>query len=393
MTRAGTRAARAGLNRPLQESPRPEVQPVYLSSVYTFADVDDVEEYYGARPEGRYLYGRSGHPNRAELERAVADLEHAHGALATSSGMAAIAAVALGTLTAGDRVLLSTDVYGGTLELFRTVLQRFGVGCDFADCTDLDAVSGAITPRTRWVICESSSNPLLAVPDIAALASCAHEHGARLLVDNTFATPLLVRPLELGADAVLHSATKYLSGHSDVSAGVVCADRQTIRDIEAAAVTVGLVLSPFDAWLATRGLRTLALRMRTACANAQALAQMCDRHPGVRETLYPGLAQHPQHALATKQFGGLYGAIVSIRLEDDRERVNRFMRRLSEIPFAPSLAGAATSLSHPETTSHRAFTVSERRERGITEGLIRISVGIEETPDLLQEFTHALGED
>lgn len=393
MTQAGTRAARAGLNRPLREAPRPEVQPVYLSSVYTFEDVDDVEQYYAARPEGRYLYGRSGHPNRSELERAVADLEHAGAAVATSSGMAAITAVALGTLTAGDRVLLSTDVYGGTLELFRSVLGRFGVGCDFVDCTDLDAVERAIHARTRWIICESSSNPLLAVPDIRALAACAHAHGVRVLVDNTFATPLLVRPLELGADAVLHSATKYLSGHSDVSAGVVCADRDTISVIEAAAVTVGLVLSPFDAWLATRGLRTLALRMRAACANAQALAELCDRHPSVVETLYPGLPQHPQHALATAQFGKLYGAIVSIRLEDDRDRVNRFMRRLSEIPFAPSLAGAATSLSHPETTSHRAFTKDERRARGISEGLIRVSVGIEETSDLLEEFTHALDED
>ncbi|MCY0877013.1 MAG: aminotransferase class I/II-fold pyridoxal phosphate-dependent enzyme [Firmicutes bacterium] len=386
-----TASARTAKTDPEAEWPRPETQPIYQTSVFTFTDVDDVMEYYASRPAGRYLYSRNGNPNVTAVEDAVATLEGAEAACFSASGMGAISAAVMAMCQAGDNVLVSQDIYGGTLVFLRQVLASYQVKVTLADFTDLASVAAILAESTvRLLIAESLTNPLMRVPDIGRLADLAHSRGAVLLIDNTFATPLAVHPLALGADLVAHSATKYMGGHSDVSGGVVCGSLSQIDRVRAVITAVGSNLSPSDAWLIARGLKTLPLRFAKQCTNATQLASFFAAHPAVHATWHPSLTSHPEHAHAKATLQGYYGAIVTIQLADDIAVVNRFMRALPEIPFAPSLAGVTTSLSHPWTTSHRGFSEDERRAFGISEGLVRVSVGIEHIDDLLQEFGRGL---
>lgn len=385
-----TTSARTGERNRDAEWPRPETQPIYQTSVFAFDDVDDVVDYYASRPSGRYLYSRNGNPNVTTVEEVIARLEGAEAACFAASGMGAISAAVLAVCKAGDHILVSQDIYGGTLVFLRNVLANFQVSLTLADFTDLERVDAALAQRPVLLIAESLSNPLMRIPDIAALAKRAHEVGAVLMVDNTFATPLGLKPLALGADLSVHSATKYMGGHSDVGGGVVCGDGKWIDRIRGVVTAVGSNLAPFDAWLIARGIKTMPLRFERACANARLLAAYLSESPVISRVWHPSRPDHPEHDRAVSMMPDLCGAIVTIALPDSLEQVNRFMRAIPTIVFAPSLAGVTTTLSHPWTTSHRGFSEEERRAFGITEGLVRISVGIEQIDDLRNEFAEGL---
>ena len=373
----------------------PKVTPIYQTSVFKFEDLDDAEAYFD-EPGSRYLYSRNGNPNAEELADKINALEGGAGALVTGSGMAAILAAVLTYCAAGDHVLCAEDIYGGSAALLSQELSRLGIGVSYVPFADLAYAEG-LRPhrraRTRMMLCETMSNPLLRVADLRAVAAACAALEIKLVVDNTFATPVLTRPLALGADLSLHSVTKYLAGHSDVTAGaVVAADPADAARLRQLGVVLGLTLSPMEAWLAARGLKTLRLRMAQHGENAQRVAGFLVRQPAVREVYYPGLPTHPEHALAVGQGAGRgFGGVVTMRLADDRASVNEFMRRTRRFPFAPSLAGVDSSCSHPLTTSHRALTVAQRAKLGISLGLVRLSVGIEDADELLADLGQALG--
>jgi cystathionine beta-lyase/cystathionine gamma-synthase len=369
----------------------PKTTPIYQTSVFTFEDLNDLELYF-EQPDQNYMYTRYGNPNSDELAEEVNKLEGGAGAVATSSGMSAILAAVLTYCQSGDHVLCAEEIYGGSAALLSQELTRMGIAVTYVPSDTLYTLGGFVQPNTKLLLAETMSNPLLQMVDLKRLATETKRTGIKLVVDNTFATPVITRPLALGADMVIHSVTKYLSGHSDVTAGVVIAS--TAEDSERSKQimrTYGLNLSPFESWLAARGLKTLKLRMRQHCTNAQAVAEMLAGHPNVKQVWYPGLSQHPQHGLAKEQGNGLFGGMLSFKLKDDQlETVNAFMQALQHIPFAPSLAGVSTSISHPLRTSHRSLSPEQQQKLGITLGLIRLSVGIEETEELLADVKQAL---
>ena len=372
----------------------PKITPIYQTSVFKFEDLDDVEAYYN-EPGSRYLYSRNGNPNADELADKLNALEGGAGAAVTGSGMAAILAAILTYCAAGDHVLCAEDIYGGSAALLSQELSRLGIGVSYVPFADLPHAAG-LRPhrqaRTRMLLCETISNPLLRVADLRAVAAACRALEIKLVVDNTFATPVLTRPLALGADLSLHSVTKYLAGHSDVTAGaVVAADPADAARLRQLGVVLGLTLSPMEAWLAARGLKTLRLRMAQHGENAQRVAAFLVGQPAVREVYYPGRPTHPEHALAAAQGAGGFGGVVTMRLADDRAAVNGFMRRTRRFPFAPSLAGVDSSCSHPFTTSHRALTAPQQAKLGISLGLVRLSVGIEDADELLADLGQALG--
>ncbi|RTQ50698.1 aminotransferase class I/II-fold pyridoxal phosphate-dependent enzyme [Hymenobacter gummosus] len=368
----------------------PKITPIYQSSVFKFQDLDELDEYF-ADTTSRYLYSRNGNPNSDELAEAVNQLEGGAGAVATSSGMAAIFAAVLAYCQAGDHVLCAADIYGGSAALLNAELSRLGITTTYVPFEQLYALEQYVQPTTRLLLAETISNPLLRVADLRRLAAHCHALGLKLVVDNTFASPVLTKPLLLGADISLHSVTKYVSGHSDVTAGVtVAADAEVAARLKQIGVFYGLTLSPMESWLAVRGLKTLRLRMREHSHNALAVARLLLGHPAVREVYYPGLPTHEQHALALEQGGGLCGGMLSFKLADDKEVVSRFMRRSRRFPFAPSLAGVDSSLSYPLGTSHRALTAEQQQALGITTGLVRLSVGIEPAEELLADLQQAL---
>jgi cystathionine gamma-synthase len=304
--------------------------------------------------------------------------------------MSAVAAIVLGLLKGGDHLVAGNQLYGRTLRLVSQELPRLGLSTDLVDATDVRAVEAAIRPNTRLLLVEVVSNPLLRVVDVAALAAVARARGVLLVVDNTFPTPLALRPLSLGADVVFHSVTKMLAGHSDVTLGAVCTSRELAPAVRDTIVTWGLNGSPFDCWLAERGMNTLELRVARANANAAALAELLSAHPAVRHVFYPGRADHPDHAVARRLFDEQFGSMVTFELAGGRDAVNRFMRSLDSIPFAPTLGDVSTTISHPAVTSHRGLTAEVREALGIREGTIRVSVGVEEFPVLEDEFRTAL---
>ncbi|MCA8832606.1 trans-sulfuration enzyme family protein [Hymenobacter pini] len=371
----------------------PKITPIYQTSVFKFEDLNELELYFG-EPGSRYMYSRNGNPNSDELAEAVNRLEDGAGAVATGSGMAAIFAAILTYCTAGDHVLCAADIYGGSAALLNQELSRLSISVTYVPFNDLTSNLVAYAqPQSRLLLCETISNPLLRVVDLQAAAAAAHALGLKLVVDNTFASPVLTNPLAFGADLVMHSVTKYLAGHSDVTAGAVVArtegDAARLKQI---GTLFGLTLSPMESWLAVRGLKTLRLRMNAHCYNAQAVAELLTQHPAVAEVFYPGLHTHAQHELASEQGAGRFGGMVSFRLADDSEEaVNRFIRASQRFPFAPSLAGVDSSLSYPVGTSHRALTEEQRQELGITVGLVRLSVGIEPVAELLTDLQQALG--
>ena len=353
--------------------------PLYQTS--TFAQ-DGIGQHRG------FEYARTNNPTRAAWERNITALEEGTDAIAFASGMAAIDALAR-LFSSGDHILLAEDMYGGTFRLFNAVLQRHGLQFDTVDMRQLDAVQAALRPTTRLLFTESPTNPLMTINDIAALSEIAHAAGALLAVDNTFASPYFQRPLTLGADIVIHSATKYLGGHSDVVHGVI-----VVRSIELAERlhflqnAVGAVPGPFDCWLLLRSVKTLALRMEQHQKNALAIAQLCQEHPAVLKVYYPGLPSHPQYELARRQMSG-YSGMLSIEL-GSRLNAERFINALEIITLAESLGGVESLVCHPATMTHASIPAEERSRRGITDGLVRLSIGIEDTSDLIEDVRHAL---
>jgi cystathionine beta-lyase/cystathionine gamma-synthase len=370
-------------------SSAPLVPPLYQSSVYALPDLDALDRISDGQEPG-FIYARDAHPNSRWLADQLAALESASWAVICGSGMAAITAGVLALTQQGDRLVASNRLYGRTTQLLGQELVRYGVATTFVDTADLDQVRAAL-PGAKGLLVETMSNPLVRLVDLEALVRLAHDQGCTLLVDNTFATPVLIRPLELGADLVVESLTKMIGGHSDVTLGLLCGRNDDLLPQLTALVSIwGLASNPFDCWLAARGLATLTLRMRTATANAAALADWLGGQAGVTQVIYPGRPDHPDHDLARRQFPDGRGNMLCFELRGGREAVNRFMRAAPGIPFSPSLGHTATTCSHPATTSHRYVSPAERRRQGISDGLIRLSVGIEDLLHIQQELARGL---
>jgi len=370
----------------------PLASPIFPSSVYRLPDLDALDRIVEGQEPG-FIYARDGHPNARGLESSLAELERGTWAVAAGSGMAAISAACLSILRAGDRIVASDQLYGRTSNLIKDQLPRFGVTSATVDINDLDQVSESLQSPTRLLVVETISNPLLRVANIPELAELAHRHSCLLLVDNTFATPVLFRPLENGADVVMESLGKMIGGHSDITLGALSGRDEALHSGIAAAVSAwGLSPPQLECWLAQRSLPTLELRMRAATANAAQLAQSLQGHSNLARVIYPGLVSHPDHALATKLLPQGCGNILSIELKGSgREAVNRFIQRASGIPFCPSLGDVSTTCSHPATTSHRYHSAEEKKRQGITDELIRLSIGIEPVDQILREIEKGLG--
>lgn len=337
-----------------------------------------------------YVYTRAGNPTRDALERCLADLEGGQRALAFASGMAATATV-LELLDAGSHLIAPFDGYGGTFRLLTEVRPRSaGLQVSFVDCCDLAAIEVAIRPDTRLLWLETPTNPLLRIQDLAAAAALARRHGIVTVVDNTFATPIFQRPLELGCDIVMHSATKYLGGHSDVLGGfLVTASEDLGRRLHTLRSMAGGVAGPFDSYLILRGIKTLALRMERHAANAQALAEFLAQHRRVKRVFHPGLATHPQQALARRQMSG-FGGMLSFEIAGGAEAARGFLNRLEVFTLAESLGGVESLAGYPATMSHSAMPAGQRRAAGIGDDLVRLSVGVEDVGDLLADVEQAL---
>ncbi|MEW6635909.1 MAG: cystathionine gamma-synthase [Actinomycetota bacterium] len=377
--RFATRAIHAG------QDPDPAtgatIVPIYQTSTYT-------QEAPG-RHKG-YEYSRTGNPTRTALEECIASLEGGRFGLAFASGLAATAAV-MSLLSPGDHVVAGDDLYGGTYRLFERVLREGnGLDFDFVDTTDPASVEEALRPETRLLWIETPTNPLLTLSDIRALSEMAHERGAVVAVDNTFASPYFQRPLELGADVVVHSTTKYMGGHSDVVGGAVVTSSEELRErIAFYQNAAGGVPGPFDAWLTLRGLKTLAVRMRQHEENALAVAEFLRDHPRVETVNYPGLPSHPQHELAKRQMSGFSG-MVSFTLEGGAEAAHAAVQRTRIFSFAESLGGVESLITHPASMTHAAIPRERREARGVTDGLLRLSVGIEDREDLIADLERAI---
>jgi cysteine-S-conjugate beta-lyase len=337
---------------------------------------------------GKYDYSRSGNPTREALEETIAALEGGVRGFAFSSGMAAISTAFL-LLSKGDHVLVTEDVYGGTYRMITEVLSRFGIEYTFVDMTDLHEVASHIRPNTKVIYVETPSNPLLKVTDIRGIVKLAKANGCLTFLDNTFMTPALQRPLDLGVDVVLHSATKFLSGHSDVVAGLaVVKDEELAKQLYKLQNAFGAVLGVQDAWLVLRGLKTLHVRLEQSSQSALKIARYLANHPKVEEVYYPGLTYHPGHAIQRYQASG-FGAVLSFRLADE-EAVRAFVKHVRIPVFAVSLGAVESILSYPAKMSHAAMPKEERERRGITDGLLRLSVGLEDANDLIADFEQAL---
>ena len=355
--------------------------PIYLSSTF--------RQFAPERHQG-YVYGRTGNPTRAVLEAALASVEEGRAGLAFSSGLGALTTL-LEAFPSGSRIVAGDDLYGGTWRLIDHHRRQFGIRSEFVDLGSDEVVDRLLAKPADLVYLESPSNPLLKVLDIRALARKAHRAGAVVVVDNTFATPALQHPIELGADIVLHSTTKYLGGHSDIIGGaLVFRERRLAKRYAWLQNAVGAVPSPFDSYLVLRGLRTLGVRMRAHGEAARAVALASERSPKVRRVHYPGLASHPQHRLARRQMDG-FGGIVSIDLRGGRKAAFRFLRGLKVFTLAESLGGVESLVDHPATMTHASVPEADRIAHGITDGLVRLSCGIEDPADLADDVRTALG--
>ncbi len=338
-----------------------------------------------------FEYSRSHNPTRFAFERAVADLEGGVAGFAFASGLAAISTV-LELLDAGDHLIASDDLYGGTFRLLDKVRQRSaGLQVSFVDLSDLDAVRAAIRPNTRLIWAETPTNPMLRLADLEAIAAIGRERGVITAADNTFASPWCQRPLEQGFDIVMHSVTKYINGHSDVVAGAIVVREEALAEkVRFLQNAVGGVLGPFDSFLALRGVKTLALRMERTCANALKIARWLEARSGVAKVIYPGLESHPQHALAMRQMGG-YGGIVTAVLDADLDGARAFLERVELFTLAESLGGVESLIEHPAIMTHASIPAVQRDMLGISDSLVRLSVGIEDADDLIADLDQALG--
>ena len=382
-----TLAARGG--RDVPSASRPLTPPIYQTNVYVFEDMDTVESVWESKTPG-FVYGRYGTGNHTMLEDLVAALEGAEAAVACSSGMGATTALLLGLLAPGDHLVSARDLYGSTSALLQDEGRRLGIETDFVDAAEPAAIMRAIRPSTRAVFVEAISNPLLRLVDVPALAPELTRRGIELIVDASMASPAVFRPLQHGATMVMHSLTKFISGHGDVTGGLVAGRAEPMARLRNAMIRAGTNLGPFDAWLATRGARTLAVRMERQSESALTLARGLERLPTVSRVWYPGLPSHPQHDLARRLLPRLSGAMVSFDLHGGAPAVERFMARARLLEFAPSFGDVATTWTYPARTSHRRVPDETKAAMGIGPGLIRMSVGLEDPADLMADLEAAV---
>ena len=372
-----TRAIRAGIRR----SPEGEHgEPIFTSSSFVFDSAEDAAAKFSGDVPGN-VYSRYTNPTVRTFEERLASLEHGESAVATASGMSAILAVCMAHLKAGDHVLCSHDVFGATIGLFENTLRKFGVDITFVPLTDIDAWRVASTPATKLLFLETPSNPMNAIADLSAMATLSREMGAILAIDNCFCTPVLQQPLLLGAELVTHSATKYLDGQGRVLGGAVVGRKSLIEPIVAFNRSCGPTMSAFNAWVMLKGLETLDIRMRAHCSNAQALAEWLAAQPEVRSVHYCGLPGHPGHDLATRQQSG-YGGVLAFEVEGNRAAAFRFINDTRMMSLTANLGDVKSTIVHPASTTHSRLTQSQRTLAGISDGLIRIAVGLEDLSDL-----------
>jgi len=362
--------------------------PIYETSVFAFTNTKGLIDVISERAEG-YLYTRYDNPTVRAVERKMAILEGSEDAAAFSSGMAAITTTVLTMVSKGDHVVASMDLYGGTLTFFQEVLPKFDIKVSLVDATSLEEVKEAIQENTRLIYVEAPTNPTLKIVDLRGLASIAKKHGLMTVVDSTLATPYNLQPIKFGIDIVVHSATKYLGGHNDVTAGIVCGSKEFIQKLKRTRKIFGGTLDPIAAWLLLRGLKTLPLRMERHNQNGMQVAKFLEKHPKVAKVYYPGLPSHPQHALAKKQMRG-FGGVVSFEIKGDFEKTVQFVENLKLCLLAASLGGTETLVTQPTTSSHYFISPEQRQKLGITEQLVRLALGIENAEDIITDLKQAL---
>jgi O-succinylhomoserine sulfhydrylase len=387
-----TQAVRAAVER----SPYGEnSEALYLTSGYVQPSAEASARRFAGDEEG-FTYGRYGNPTVASFEKRLAAMEGAEACISTASGMSAILMMCLGLLKAGDHVLCSRSMFGSTIKLIGSDLAKFGVESSFVSQTDLQAWKDAVKPNTRLLFAETPTNPLTEVCDIRALADLAHNAGALLCVDNCFATPVLQRPMDMGADIVMHSGTKYLDGQGRVMAGALCASEALVEKTFLPVLkSGGMTLAPFNAWVVLKGLETLELRMKAQSAQALALAHWLQAHPAVAQVHYPGLSSHPQHELALAQQSGLGGAVLSFEVkasDPDQARARAFhvLDSLQVMSLCTNLGDTKTLLAHPASTSHGRLTEAQRQAAGVVQGLVRVAVGLEHLSDIQTDLDRGL---
>lgn len=380
-----TLAVRAGQHR----TPEGEhSDPLFFTSSYVFRTAADAAARFAGEVPGN-VYSRYTNPTVRAFEERIAALEGAEQAVATSTGMSAILSIVMALCSAGDHVLVSQSVFGSTISLFEKYFKRFGVQVDYVPLANLAGWEQAIKPNTKLLFVESPSNPLAELVDITALAEIAHAKGVLLVVDNCFSTPALQQPLKLGADIVMHSATKFIDGQGRCMGGVVAGRSEHMKEVVGFLRTAGPSLSPFNAWIFLKGLETLNLRMRAHCSNAQALAEWLEQQDGIEKVHYAGLPSHPQHALAKRQMRG-FGAVVSFEVKGGKEGAWRFIDATRLISITANLGDSKTTITHPATTSHGRLAPQEREAAGIRDSLIRVAVGLEDVGDLQADLARGL---
>lgn len=381
-----TQAIRAGVRRSHEDE---HSLPIFATSSYVFGSAEEAWLRFTGQQPGN-IYSRFTNPTVNAFQERLALMEKGERCLAFSSGMAAIMAVGMGLLKAGDHVLCSRGVFGNTVMLFQNYFSKFGVTTDFVDLVDADAWAAAIKPNTRFLFLETPSNPLMEVADITGLAEIAHKHSSLLIVDNCFCTPALQRPLELGADIVVHSATKFIDGQGRCVGGAVVANEEIIeKHIYPYLRTGGATMSPFNAWVFTSGLETLGVRMKAHCDNAMALSLWLEQQPGVAKVNYPGLPNHPQHELAKRQQSH-FGGVVSFELTGDKEHAWKVIDATQMLSITANLGDVKTTITHPATTTHGRLTPEARATAGIKDGLVRVSVGLENIEDIKKDLARGL---
>lgn len=381
-----TLAVRAGHVRTHEQE---HAEAIFPTSSFVFQSAAQAAARFSGAESGN-IYARFTNPTVRYFQERLAALEGGESCVATSSGMSAILAVMLGLLKAGDHVICSRSVFGTTTVLLQNYVAKFGVDVSFVDLTDLSAWDAAIRPNTRLFFAETPANPLTEIADIRELAELAHRHNSLLVIDNCFCTPALQRPLELGADIVVHAATKYLDGQGRAIGGAVVGDAERVgKDVYGVLRTGGISMSPFNAWVFLKGLETLRLRMKAHCDNAMQLAQWLNEHPAIEHVYYPGLPAHPQHELAKRQQSA-FGGIVSFVVKGEREAAWRVIDSTQMLSITANLGDAKTTITHPATTTHGRLTPEQKAQAGVVEGLIRVSVGLEAVQDIQRDLARGL---
>jgi len=363
------------------------ITPIYETSVFAFSSTKELIEVVSKEKTG-YIYTRWDNPTIRAAEKKTAELEGAEDAAVFSSGMGAITTTLFTLVSSGDHVLSTRDLYGGTLQLFRDVLPKFGAEVGLAEATDFDGMASMMRRNTKVIYAETPTNPTLKIVDLSKIVKLGKDKGVITVIDSTFASPFNLKPLPLGIDVVVHSATKYLGGHNDVTAGVLCGSEDFVKKLKETRKILGGTLDPFAAWLLLRGLKTLGLRMERHNSNGMQVAEYLEKHPKVKRVYYPGLRSHPQHLIAKKQMKG-FGGVVSFEIRGDAQKTMKFVENLRLCSLAASLGGTETLVTQPVTSSHYSVSAEDRKEAGITDQLVRLALGIEDPEDIIADLDQA----